>query len=274
MKPFDGKERLGKKPDIYDALTSLKGEGLFQHLNAQKWINTYRVEAEDGSLDMFGTATKLGIPLAPFDDQYESDPVLTKAYITGVSTDVEEPIGIYISPRNIEEEARISLGHELGHFFLFQQGYLHDDSNSKLSAEYFCDMFAREMALPSGYLEHIASVDGEVIGNLKEMFKISYDVVFAQLIRSGKLPQTVLVDSSLGEHSNSLYSNRLTRIAVCYGCQIGEEHDADFSKAPIIDMTYDSGAFSKTAWCGYSTLNPMDVSLIEKVEREHGVSAD
>lgn len=273
MKPLDGKERLGKKPDIYDDLTSFSGEELFERLDAQEWIDKFRVEAKDGSLDMLGTAAKLGIPLAPFDAHYKSDPITTKAYITGVSTDVEEPIGISISPLHIDEEARNSLGHELGHYFLFQQGYLHDDSYSKLSAEYFCDVFGREMALPSGYLEHIDTVDGAVIDRLKEMFKTSYDVTFTQLMKSGKLPRAVLIDMSIGETPNPLYNNRLTRIAVCYDCEINEPHEADFSEAPIIDMTHGSGVFRKMSSSVCSMLNPIDISLIEMVEREHGIPA-
>ncbi|MGK2896294.1 MAG: ImmA/IrrE family metallo-endopeptidase, partial [Candidatus Saccharimonadales bacterium] len=121
-------------------------------MNAQEWIDKYRVEHSDGSLDMFGTVDRVGIPLASVDEKYESDPIVTKAYIKGVHIDADEAIRIHISPRNEEDQARFSLGHELGHFFLFQQGYTHDDSVLNPSAEQFCDFFGRELALPSGYL--------------------------------------------------------------------------------------------------------------------------
>lgn len=267
---FDDIECSDKKPDIYENLATLNGEELFLHLNAKRWIERYRVEHSDGSLDMIGSAERVGIPLASPDEEYTSDAIVTKAYITGVSVDVDEPIRIHISPRNMEEMARMSLGHEFGHFFLFQQGYLHDDSGLKLWAEKFCDVFGRECALPSEYLEYIDTVDGSTVSSLMEMFKVDHQTVFMQLMKVGKLPKAVLVDTSFGETPNPDYSNRLTRIVVCYNCEMGIPHSVDFGSAPIIDMSYDSQIFRKMSLNACSYVSPLDLSLIETVEREHG----
>lgn len=270
MNFLDDNERLDKKPEIYDALSSFGTEELFTRFRAQEWIDKYRVEHSDGAVDMFGTVGKIGIPLAPFDEPYEADPIITKAYVTGVSTDAEEPIRIHISPLNMDDKARYSFGHELGHFFLYQQGYLHDDPDTKLNAERFCDAFGQEVALPLRYMESIDRVDGRAITKITEMFQTSYSVVFTQLMRANKLPKVVMVDTSFGETANPLYNNRLTRIAVCYDCEMGTPHDPAPKAAPIIDMTYESAAFKRMSSCVYSEHNPLDISLIEAIERQYG----
>ncbi len=267
---FDDTERSHKRPDIYENIATRSSEELFLRLNAKRWIERHRVEDSDGSINMMGSAEKVGIPLASPDEEYAPDPIVTKAYITGVSADVDEPIRIHISPRNMEEMARMSLGHEFGHFFLYQQGYLHDDSDLKPWAEQFCDVFGREFALPSDYLGHIDTVDGSTISSLMEMFKVDYQTVFMQLMKAGKLPRTILVDTSFGETPNPMYNNRLTRIVVCYYCEMGARHDVDFDTVPIIDMSYDSQICRKMSLDNCSYVSPLNSSLIETVEREHG----
>ena len=268
---FDDIERSDKKPDIYENLATLRSEELFERLNAKRWIDRYRAEHSDGSLDMLGTVEKVGIPLASLGEEYASDAIITKAYITGVSTpEIDEPIRIHISPHNMEERARMSLGHELGHFFLFQQGYLHDNTDLKSWAEQFCEVFGRECALPSGYLESIDTVDGQTISSLVEMFKVDYQTVFMQLMKAGKLPKAILVDTSFGETPNPAYSNRLTRIVVCYDCEMDAPHAVDFDTVPIIDMSYDSRVFRKMPLNPCSHVSPLNLGLIEAVEREHG----
>ncbi len=267
---FDGAERLGRNPDIYNDLGTFSSEELFECLDARLWIERYRVEYGDGSVDMFGTIEKVGIPLASPDEEYAFDPIIIKAYTSGVSVDANEPIRIHISPRHMDDEARLSLGHELGHFFLFQHGYLHDDSDLKPVVEQFCDVFGREFALPVEYLESVDGVDGAVISSLMEIFKVSYETVFMQLMKAEKLPKAVLVDTSFGETPNPAYNNRLTRIAVCYDCEMGTPHTVNYDAVPIIDMSYDPMVFRSMPLTSCSYVSPLNIALIEAVEREHG----
>ena len=119
------------------------------------------------------TLDKVGIPLA-LPEEYDQCNVTSKAYITGVNGDVDDfvdiPIKIHQNTSNLADEAGVSIGHELGHFFLFQQGYLHDDSHLKFFAEQLCELFGQELTLPVEYLSHIEKVDGATVAMLMELY--------------------------------------------------------------------------------------------------------
>ncbi len=203
-----------------------RADVLFERLDAREWIDQVRVE-KDGKLDMFATAERLGIPL--FINRAVNGnelSLLADGQTTGMGVHRgKEPIAIYLRPDNPPEKQPLIFGHEVGHIFLeeISKVYIHGQQNQDV--ERFCEYFGREMAVDPTRLSEIGDVDRETILNLMDKYGIDHETLILQLMRAGKLPGRVAIDTTNEVVPNEFYSGKVERGVICADCETGIDHE-------------------------------------------------
>lgn len=211
---------------------------LFEWFNAKEWIDRFRVERPDGSIDVEATYERVGLTLLP-DETFPSDDESSRAFITGLDEDPLSPIRVHINPEPIagDFERTVSAGHELGHYFLFTLGMGLDKAGYGSKEELFCELFGKNFALPVERLHGVEVGDGRIIGELMEKYQVAYSTVMHQLMQAGVLPRTLKVDSTLPALPNPLYSGKVERGVLCLDCELGKNHQPSLESAPVLDLT-------------------------------------
>lgn len=229
----------------------------FKQLNAQHWIDNFRVET-DGWLDIAATAETVGVSVAyEMPDDNKTSQGCTRGLHKGGEDD---SVTVHISPFWAENDQKVTFGHELGHIFLVTAAGIEDDQSSD-RVEQFCDFFGRQMALPVEKLFNQDTFDADVVADLVEKYGVNHMTVIYQLMLVGKLPRRLVVDSSRGERPNSFYSNKISRHVICLGCEIGESHAGveQIDALPHLDLTaYDWSDSIPNVPCGRGIRSDID----------------
>lgn len=220
----------GVDDDIDAALRSGQADAWFEHLEAQRWIDSSRM-VTDGRLDIDLTAAELAIP-------FMYAPLRNRGRMIGRPGGIGS-WAIQVSTRCSEAEQRITGGHELGHLFLVPVEERYEEGMGYSDEEAFCDHFGRFMAIPPHQLEEeVEQVSQATIEETMERYGADLYSVIIQLMLARKLPRTILIDSLDEEKPNPYYSNKVNRNAICIDCELRKPHETpDRHSLPVYDFT-------------------------------------
>lgn len=192
---------LQYRPDTLMALTG-----------ARRWITLFRSPSR-GKLDIQATADNMGVPVT-----LDLDEMSPHGITKGLFQEDGE-LTIQLRPDLRDGEKRLTMGHEMGHIFLWRAlGYVSNEFSA--TEENFCEEFGREVALPVGELSHIEAVEETTILELMKEHGVSLQCVVFQLMKAGKLPQKIGIDSRIGSVENPEYAYKACRNYLCRACEM------------------------------------------------------
>ena len=252
----------------YDHILAKGPEAAFELLEAQEWIDDFRV-ATGNRLDIDATAAQVGVPVfreMPINPK-TGERVLAQGCIEGIGARRGEvPVSIHLNPTWGEDEHPLTFGHELGHLFLDSLD-VHQDSYNHRDIERFCEYFGRQVAAPK---EVIAQFSIEDLPKLVGMFGIRHEALIYQLMVAGKLPRRVYIDTTNGVYPNKFLSNKINRHCVCLDCDCDLPFHQLASTADI--PVYDFTAFEWSSRTSNSSCAPntwMDTKLLREVNMKY-----
>ena len=211
----------------------------FEFLGAQQWIDEFTVRKESGAVDIEATALKAGVMLVIGMPIVDGKKVYSHG-ITLFNKDSDknlESITVHVNDDDASNHT-ITFGHELGHVFL--------ETAVGLGAEYhgdgiedFCEQFGRQIAVPVEMLADISVVDADTIAQLMDRFEAEHSTVIHQLMLAGKLPRQFIIDTSMPETPNPLYSQKIRRHVFCSDCATGTQHETtpEIGSSFVLDAT-------------------------------------
>lgn len=159
------------------------------------------------------------------------------------------PLAIFVRPDGNNE--LVTFGHEVGHIFMglvARSNY--GQHNRELEA--FCELFGREMALPSCELRSITVANESVIMDLLETYGTDLDTTLTQLVELGKLPRKLLVLTRVPLEYGGMHAGRVVEVVFCFDCN---EHEYQLctpgqkEKLARFDLSTREDAYNLTA-CG------------------------
>lgn len=252
-------------------------EYAFRFFEAQKWIDSIRVET-DGKIDVEATAAVLDIPVRNEVYKYaDGEESFAHGVITGLRPELgTEPLEIFLNPRKYQsEERRLTFGHEIGHFYLERVIGMINPTFEYDAKETFCELFGRNMLIPPEKIPDIDIVDVDAIKSLMEQFDASHMDVILQLMATGNLPFRIIMDTDDGYHKGKIpfYQNSVRRHYLCFACESGIPHPAsgDFSESPKFDFTSAPwGETTRINNCGTMVTSKNDLDEFVALNKAYG----
>ena len=209
----------------------------FYSTNAQRFMDDVAVYHTDGTLNIDGTSTKIGIPY-----KFEMRHKTARGEIAGLKgSGSDEPIEIHLRKEEHTKHLQTTFGHEIGHF------YWREVLNWGLSdvaidpvEEKFCDYFGRRMAMPEDGLQSYETINEATLIDMMSKYRVDLSELMQQLMEYEILPRRVAVDSYCGREKNLDYSRKVNRSFFCQHCELV---DGDYNcpeagqNAPLFDFT-------------------------------------
>ncbi|CAN5186665.1 hypothetical protein BH09PAT3_BH09PAT3_3850 [soil metagenome] len=261
---FVGTGEFGEPAENEDTLLFKEPPEAFEDMNAQAWIDTFRIEDSAGRFDVEATVAAAGIALRMDGLDRNGKQVLSQGFLSIVEG---KPHTMTINMPMDDGEIGITAGHELGHAFLITAAGLKGYHGR--AEEAFCDYFGLQTALPAQKLREIKTVDTDTVATLKTMAQIKPTTVMRELARVGLVPPQILVRSTLSARYSPEYAGLLRESVMCVDCEDHHDHNktVDVASLPFYDFT--SQPWGDYFWTSRHTTN--DMADLITLNLQHGL---